>query len=149
MKRSHKEIETREVEVVDDVICNKCGCSCKAKPPKTWDDCWLEIKASWGYGSTKDCTIQTAHLCEACWDAFCASFSVPVESYNYVNGDVSPEPKEVQLALFTSDEMSGDPYQMKGQCGYEPNHESYDRCTRDRHHEGPCAHPFKPLSPLL
>lgn len=113
MKKTHKEIESREIEVVDDVVCNKCGCSCSARPPKTWDDCWIEIKASWGYGSAKDGTVQTAHICESCWDAFCASFIVPVEGYNYITYETFPEPQEAQLSLFSPAEMSGGPLQTK------------------------------------
>lgn len=71
--------ETRQVSktYVTDIVCNKCGESC------TPESGWAEYSsgwASWGYGSSKDGTNETWHMCEKCTDALVETFLIEPES---------------------------------------------------------------------
>jgi hypothetical protein len=85
MQKFHKEVETHEVVVLDDVICNVCGESCFTKPHLGFTDlkpenlAYIEINHVWGFCSHKDMDQHFAHICEPCWDKFCATFKVPVQ----------------------------------------------------------------------
>ena len=63
-----------ETEVVKDVICNKCGKSCKTE----WEFESATLIGSWGYGSKKDGVLNEAEICEACFDEFVNSFAIKV-----------------------------------------------------------------------
>jgi len=56
-----KIIETKK-EVIYDVICDCCGETCKTN----YDYEFLELKANWGYGSSKDMEKWSAQICEKC-----------------------------------------------------------------------------------
>jgi hypothetical protein len=69
----HKEKETQYVDIIKDIICNKCGNSCKAT------DCnnfvYASLNVHWGYGSVEhDGEVHEAHLCEKCWENIVATF---------------------------------------------------------------------------
>ena len=65
--------ETVKKEVIDTVICNKCGKS-------TWNSCnfeYMNCMNQWGYGSKQDGDLEMAQICEKCWDEFKAMFAIP------------------------------------------------------------------------
>lgn len=68
--------ETKEVEVVDDIICNRCGKSCETALEGLYEA--AELIADWGYGSSKDGERSKAHLCEECFDGIVAEFVIPL-----------------------------------------------------------------------
>lgn len=51
-------------EVLDEVICDICGGSCK----KEYNQEYAELIATWGYDSNKDLTQYNVDLCENCFD---------------------------------------------------------------------------------
>lgn len=71
---------TKQVQRIDtdtvDVLCNKCGESCKRVHGI---EC-VRLFADWGYDSSKDGTTEQADLCEQCWDALVATFKLPPET---------------------------------------------------------------------
>lgn len=68
-----KENETQNVKVVKDVLCNKCGNSCKGLEPESFE--FASLQVHWGYGSFKhDGEIHEAHLCESCWEELIKGF---------------------------------------------------------------------------
>lgn len=50
-----------------DVICDKCGKSCRDSMGMNFE--YAEIEACWGFASKKDLEHHTAQVCEACYDA--------------------------------------------------------------------------------
>jgi hypothetical protein len=71
----------QEIEVVDDVICNKCGKSCR--PSKEVPDFYGLIEASFttGYESAAlpDGSIYTFSLCENCLAELFETFQIEPE----------------------------------------------------------------------
>ena len=55
-------------ELLDDVICDKCGKSCMDDIKNGFE--FATISAHWGYGSNKDLEDHEAHVCEKCYDGF-------------------------------------------------------------------------------
>ena len=51
-------------EVLEDVICDICGKSCKINLSALYE--FSILKATWGYGSHKDCTQWDGEFCEEC-----------------------------------------------------------------------------------
>lgn len=76
----------KEVEIVDDIFCNKCGRSLKTRldPDGTIFDIYglSEISVSGGYCSTHlcDCVIYTFSLCEECLVDLFLSFKIEPET---------------------------------------------------------------------
>jgi ssDNA-binding Zn-finger/Zn-ribbon topoisomerase 1 len=73
---------TKEVEEIDDMICNKCGKTLKQILSKYGDYnfCGLEeVKMVCGYGSENDGTIFTFSICEECVLEMMAGFQIPPE----------------------------------------------------------------------
>lgn len=68
--RQYKKVETTET---DKVFCNRCG----REIPKAADA--LSVEKRWGYFSEKDNEVHRFDICEACYDAWIAAFSIPVE----------------------------------------------------------------------
>lgn len=88
--RKHSEQELREQleklqeeEVVDDVLCNKCGKSCRSK---IWDNVFdkLTIKTTGGYNSyyPDDMVTVEFDLCEYCLKDFVESFKINPRTNN-------------------------------------------------------------------
>jgi hypothetical protein len=50
------------VFVVDDIICDICGNSCKK--PMNYE--YMDLHAAWGYDSGYDGQVWTAEICEEC-----------------------------------------------------------------------------------
>jgi hypothetical protein len=76
-KRTVKTVgtETREVEVIEDIFCNKCGISCKSE----WGNSFyglIEVVVTGGYESTHlgDMSEWCFSLCEGCLDELFKTF---------------------------------------------------------------------------
>ncbi len=77
MRVSHKEIRQTEVEVIDDILCNKCGGSCRYYGN---DHGLVEQVIEGGYGSKLgDMVTYRFSLCEGCLATLFATFKHPVE----------------------------------------------------------------------
>ena len=74
----------RKVEVVQDIICNKCGKSCLGTVSAVYLGSVAEtnfapvaqLNVDWGYGSKKDGERHESHLCESCYDEITSSFLI-------------------------------------------------------------------------
>lgn len=51
----------------EDIICDKCGKSCRDDAGDNYE--YAEIEACWGFNSRKDLAHHTAQICENCYDA--------------------------------------------------------------------------------
>lgn len=74
-------IITQKVEIVDDVICNKCGESCMSVDDDFKTPYGLnEVVVSGGYYSNylEDLTTYTFSLCEKCLSELFKTFLIPV-----------------------------------------------------------------------
>ena len=65
--------EIKEIEVIKDVLCDKCGKPCKQ------GDCspigeFAILKAHWGYDSGHDMQSYELHICESCFFALIKNF---------------------------------------------------------------------------
>lgn len=80
--RKTKKIQ-KEVEVIEDYICNKCGKSTKEQSCGNYE--CANLTAYWGYGSKRDGQEHEAHLCEKCYDEFIKSFVIQpdIDDDNY------------------------------------------------------------------
>lgn len=68
----------RYVRQIEDVICNKCGKSCKViLDDKTFTYEHANIYTTWGYGSERDGEAHDAHLCEQCFYKVVKGFKHP------------------------------------------------------------------------
>lgn len=91
----------KDIQVIDErsLVCNKCGqkiyqeaFDIKTEPPMNTIEIGnigqLEccpVKVSWGYWSkNKDTQMHEWELCEACYDAFVATFAVPPKITHYM-----------------------------------------------------------------
>ena len=74
MKKSHNEIVTKEMSVIDDIICNKCGKSTKHGDGKFACFEGTTLRACFGYGSNKDGLIECFDLCDDCFDEIINTF---------------------------------------------------------------------------
>ena len=75
--------ETVEEDVTVDVLCNKCGVSCKEESGLLG---LIEVTVSGGYGSDplSDGTNYTFSLCESCLDELFNEFKIPVDEHNWI-----------------------------------------------------------------
>lgn len=74
-------IITKEIEVIDDVLCNKCGKSCRSNDSGDFYGL-IEVSFSTGYFSPKlpDGSTYTFSLCEECLDEMFREFKIqPIE----------------------------------------------------------------------
>ncbi len=74
--------EMREIEEIEDIICNKCGNSCKNE--RTGFIEAVPFVMIWGYGSGKDGEGHKSHLCETCYDSIVAEFKIPPEIHEHL-----------------------------------------------------------------
>ena len=59
----------KTVDVVIDILCDCCGKSCKIKTiGDRTEYSYMELNASWGFGSKKDLEKWSAKVCEKCVD---------------------------------------------------------------------------------
>ena len=74
--------QTKEVEEVVDVTCDRCGNSCRDKINMNLE--YAEMKAMWGYGSGKDCERHKIQLCEPCYDVIITTMGIKVQISHYM-----------------------------------------------------------------
>lgn len=72
-----KTTEMREVATIKDVICNKCGRSCRVEDRVSSGFVCVEIRVHWGFFSHKDLASHQSHICEGCYDKLVAGFVIP------------------------------------------------------------------------
>jgi hypothetical protein len=99
------EKRTKEVEVVTDVFCNKCGKSCKKRPGGFYG--LIDAVVTGGYGSNplEDMTTYVFSLCEDCLHKIFQGFKIPVETHDWVSLD---EPPEIPKRKYEYDGMFGE-----------------------------------------
>lgn len=77
-------IETQKVEVVEDVICNMCGKSCKVE---IFDGVFsieaVNVRHSFGYGSKQDMISYEFDLCEDCFMKCVKNLKIEPEVFEY------------------------------------------------------------------
>lgn len=73
-----KQYETKEIQEVSKIICNKCGREIARKNGRLTEDV-LQVEKRWGYPSEKDNEVHSFDLCEDCYDEIIRTFSIPVE----------------------------------------------------------------------
>lgn len=83
-----------EVEEVEDILCNKCGNSCKLNGSPYG---LLEYDYSGGYDSTplRDCTTYTFSMCETCLLELFKSFVIAVKLGSY--GGFETDDSDVEM----------------------------------------------------
>lgn len=74
MIKTKKVIEEKEVEYIEDIICNKCGNLCPQLFPGQIE--CATLYASWGYGSRRDGSLEEAHICPDCYEDLIDSFII-------------------------------------------------------------------------
>jgi len=80
----------KEVEEIDDMICNKCGKTLKQiiGNDEEYNFCGLEeVRMVCGYGSKNDGTIFTFSMCEECVLKMMSEFKIKPTEVDYLFGD--------------------------------------------------------------
>lgn len=67
--------KTETVEVIDDILCNKCGKSTRLPESRCFS--FVALDVLWGYGAAHDTEHHESHLCEGCYDELVATFDIP------------------------------------------------------------------------
>ena len=83
-------IVTKQVEEIDDLICNNCGKTLKQIISTSGDFnfCGLEeVKMVCGYGSKNDGLMFIFSMCEECVLELMARFKIPALEEDYLFGD--------------------------------------------------------------
>jgi hypothetical protein len=76
--KQHLETQTKEVQILDDVVCNKCGCSCHVEGE---DDQFNFVELKWvGTYFTSDDFDKRPHLCVRCFGELVATFVIPFDA---------------------------------------------------------------------
>lgn len=73
-----RKYQREQHDVMKKIICNKCGKEIEIVNDRPVED-YLFVEKRWGYDSRKDNEVHSFDLCEACYDEWTASFSVPVD----------------------------------------------------------------------
>ncbi len=77
MKQTKQEL--RSAEVLQAVICNRCGERCEEPlegcVPKQFE--FATLTTNWGYGSKRDGEREESHLCENCYTEVVSGFKIP------------------------------------------------------------------------
>lgn len=73
-----RKYQERCSEVLEQVVCNKCGKTLKINENRI-EEGVVQIQIPWGYFSGKDGEVHTLDLCEACYDSWIKGFALPVE----------------------------------------------------------------------
>lgn len=83
MKKIHTETEIKTIEIVDDVICNKCGVSCRDSCDMNFEGI-IELSICGGYASKLGDSVQyTFSVCENCLKNFFSTFTIPPNTKDY------------------------------------------------------------------
>lgn len=95
MRKFHLEKIEVDKEVLDDIICNKCGRSCKDSSEMNYEGL-LEISVEGGYASILGDTVKyTFSLCEECLKELFESFKIKCEKRSGMfAGDYNEEANE-------------------------------------------------------
>ena len=88
MRKKKKKQVTETKSVTADILCNKCGSSCKLHEFEENDFQWgglIEAKIMGGYFSShlEDCQYYTFSICEKCLKELFESFKIPVSINEY------------------------------------------------------------------
>jgi hypothetical protein len=78
MIKSHKEEEVKEVDIIDSIVCNRCGKEVIAYNGMC-GTCTHNFEIQFGWGSKRDTDIWKFDLCEKCLEDFVSTFKIPVE----------------------------------------------------------------------
>jgi hypothetical protein len=93
-----KKIIVSKKEIIEDVICDCCGNSCKVDYGVIENDLridngeeynefeYMSMRAVWGYRSNKDTQVWTAQICEKCVDEKFGFVKFKKGKYNLVRG---------------------------------------------------------------
>jgi hypothetical protein len=54
-------------DLVEDILCNICGESCRDRMAMNYE--YMTCQASWGFDSTRDTYTTVFHVCEPCYDS--------------------------------------------------------------------------------
>jgi hypothetical protein len=73
---------TKATEEVVDVICDRCGGSCWDKEHMNLE--FAEMKAMWGYCSSKDCERHKIQICEKCYDEMIKTMGIKPQVSHYL-----------------------------------------------------------------
>ena len=73
-----RQYQKKETNVVDKIVCNKCGKEIIVENGIMKEDVFSAEKR-WGYFSEKDNELHRFDLCEACYDEVIESFLIPIE----------------------------------------------------------------------
>jgi len=106
-KKVKREIEE---EIVDDILCNKCGKTCSTSPGCPWSyDGLLEAHISGGYGSKigdgDECDFS---LCESCLLELFKTFTIKPKWRNVEWGDYNEEAETEEPAIEETDSPIAD-----------------------------------------
>lgn len=78
--------KTKKVQVIEDILCNKCGESCKSDVFGTGGFYGLQeatVSADYFSPALEDCTHYVFSLCEHCLVKLFKDFTIPVEEQPY------------------------------------------------------------------
>lgn len=123
MRKTKMVTETKEVEVIEDIICNKCGGTCfnvvDATDRQYSAEGLLECEITGGFFSKHlgDMSSYRFSMCEACLIQLFKTFRVPVEIRNdwhdwQPDPDYVPYPPPIAAAPLTEEEI-----QLLKECG--------------------------------
>lgn len=73
-----RQYRIQKTQEVAKIICNKCGKEIEVTNGVMEQE-MCSVEKRWGYFSQKDNEVHRFDLCEACYDEFVSTFSVPVE----------------------------------------------------------------------
>jgi len=79
-KTRTEHVPAHEVEVLEDIICDSCGESCKVYESKQdWEAVfdYARLSANWGYCSGRDTERHSADICVKCFDNIIKKFKHP------------------------------------------------------------------------
>lgn len=61
------EIVTKQIEMIDQIVCDICGVAINKNEHDIFDD-FLHIEKTWGYNSNKDGKSYSFDVCEKCFE---------------------------------------------------------------------------------
>ena len=101
--------ETKEVEVIVDAICNKCGASCKGSIGNL--NGLIEARIDGAYDSSHlgDGNVYEFSLCEKCCSELFATFKYPALQHNFLFPE---DDMEVTFTIDSLNPLSNDDYNM-------------------------------------
>lgn len=85
MRITSKKTITKEITFTEDILCNKCGKTCKMPHAQLQHYGLIEAEVTGGFDSTalEDLHTYTFSICEVCLKELFDTFSIPVEVGRY------------------------------------------------------------------